>query len=49
MTFALFPAYRFQQYQEQYCLAIVGAARQVFELGYIAVRGHRKRNRVEAH
>jgi hypothetical protein len=31
--------------KEQSCLAIVGAARQVFEnLGYIAARGHRKKN-----
>jgi len=45
MTFALFPAYCFQQYKEQSCLAIVGAARQVPEnLGYIAVRTHRKKN-----
>ncbi|HEV2579516.1 MAG TPA: IclR family transcriptional regulator [Ktedonobacteraceae bacterium] len=39
------PAYRFQQYKDQYRLAIVGAARQVSEnLGYIAGKCCRKKS-----
>jgi IclR family KDG regulon transcriptional repressor len=39
------PAYRFQPRQDQYRLAVVGAARQISEnLGYIPVKNHKKKN-----